>query len=291
MIPLRSSASSAVYALLFAACTTNSPSPRDTLVVYVAASLTRPLQPVLDSFAARTHTVALRESGASLEHARKLTELHRIPDVLLLADYEVFPQLLMPSFVTWYAEFARNRMVVAYTPRSKYANEINAGNWTTIVRRPDVQVGRTDPKLAPAGYRTLRLFQLAESHYGERGLAAGLLAHAPERNMRANAADLAALLEAGELDYIYDYQSVAVSNGFRFVQLPSPIDLGDSILYALSIPVAAPHSRSAVAFVKAFFADDATAALRAGGVDVLPEPVVVGTGAPVLMHRNASRGR
>src|ERR1051325_820188 len=42
--------------------------------------------------------------------------------------------------------------------------------------------------------------------------------NAPARNMRGNAADLAALLAAGALDYIYEYQSVAESNGFRFIQ-------------------------------------------------------------------------
>ena len=97
-----------------------------------------------------------------------------------------------------------------------------------MVQRPDVEVGRTDPNLAPAGYRTLLMFQLAERYYKRPGLAAALLEHAPERNIRPNAAELAALLAAGELDYIYDYQSVAESNGFRYLTLPNAIDLGDA---------------------------------------------------------------
>ena len=96
----------------------------DTLLLFIAASLAKPIQPVLDAYAARTGTVIQRESGASLEHARKITELHRIPDLLLLADVEVISQLLVPKYATWYAEFARNRMVVAYTDRSKRAREI-----------------------------------------------------------------------------------------------------------------------------------------------------------------------
>ena len=71
------------------------------------------------------------------------------------------------------------------------------------------------------------MFRLAERFYKSRGLAAALLAHAPEQNIRPNAAELAALLASGELDYIYDYQSVAESNGFRFIALPPQIDLGD----------------------------------------------------------------
>src|SRR5262245_64605360 len=100
----------------------------DTLIVFIAASLTKPIQPVLDAFAARTGTVVQRESGASLEHVRKITELGRIPDVLLLADDEVFEQLLIPQYASWHAQFARNRLVVAYTARSKHAHEITREN-------------------------------------------------------------------------------------------------------------------------------------------------------------------
>jgi len=284
----------------------------DTLVIFLAASLTKPMQPVLDTFAARTGTVIQRESGASLEHVRKITELHRIPDVVMLADAEVIPQTLVPKYATWYAEFARNRMVVAYTPKSKYANEITANNWTTILQRGDVQVGRTDPNLAPVGYRTLLMFRLAEHFYRKPGLSAGLLAHAPARNIRPNAAELAALLASGELDYIYDYQSVAESNGFRFVALPPQIDLGDAaraaeyatvsmkvrgsapgqtitvtgqpILYALTVPKAAPHAAAAKRFLGYLTSPSTLEALRKAHVDMLDAPTIVGSGAPSEIH-------
>lgn len=294
---------------------------RDTLVVYVAASLARPLQPVLDSFAARTGAVIQRESGASLEHARKITELGRIPDVILLADHEVFPQLLMPAHTTWYAQFARNRMVVAYTDRSRHSAEITPANWPDILLRRDVQVGRTDPNLAPAGYRALLTMKLAERHARRPGLADSLLANAPPRNMRGNAADLAALLAAGELDYIYEYQSVAEVNGFRFIKLPPEVDLGDPahaadyaaayvrvdpggpssnlglqrdytgqpILYGLSVPTRAPHPAVAREFITMLFSPAAMTLLRAGHVDMLNAPVVVGSSAPAEINDAATR--
>ena len=293
----------------------HTPATTDTLVIYLAASLTRPLQPLLDSFATQEHVVVHRESGGSLEHARKITELHRIPDLILLADEEVFPQLLVPSHATWYAAFARNRMVVAFTERSKHASEINADNWTQVLQRPDVQVGRTDPALAPAGYRTLLMLDLAERHYQKPGLAATLLANAPERNIRGNAADLAALLAAGELDYIYEYQSVAESSGFRYIALPPEIDLGDParaasyatvavrlprrdrmveyrgrpIIYALTIPSDAPHPAVARRFLARFFAESTRQTLRAAHVDLLDEPVIVGSGAPSELHVDSRR--
>jgi molybdate/tungstate transport system substrate-binding protein len=284
----------------------------DTLLIFVAASLTKPIQPVLDSYAARTGTVIQRESGASLEHVRKITELGRVPDVLLLADDEVFEQLLIPKYATWHAQFARNRLVVAYTSRSKHAAEITPQNWTQIVRRPDVQVGRTDPNLAPVGYRTLILFKLAERFYKQPGLASSLLTAAPEHNIRPNAAELAALLAAGELDYIYDYESVAEANGFRFIALPDAINLGDPkrgaayaadsvtvrgssrgstvtfkgqpILYGLSVPKSAPHRAAAARFLAYLTSPDVVNKLRAAHVDMLDRPIVVGTGAPAELR-------
>jgi molybdate/tungstate transport system substrate-binding protein len=286
----------------------------DTLVLFIAASLTKPIQPILDTFSARTGIVVQRESGASLEHVRKLTELRRIPDVLLLADADVFPRYLIPKYASWYAAFARNRIVVAYTPRSKYANDITPTNWTTILQRKDIEIGRTDPNLAPVGYRTLLMFQLAERFYKKPGLARSLLTRAPERNIRPNAAELAALLSAGELDYIYDYQSVAESNGFRFISLPGSVDLGDPnsekeyasvsvlvrgstrgseeivrgqpILYGMTVPSDAPHASAAKQFLAYLTQPTTIATLRAAHVDMLDAPIVSGTGAPTELRRS-----
>ena len=284
----------------------------DTLVLFVAASLTKPIQPVLDAYAARTGTVIQRESGASLEHVRKITELGRIPDLLLLADDEVIDQFLVPAHTTWHAQFARNRLVVAYTNRSRFAAEITRENWTDIVRRKGVEVGRTDPNLAPVGYRTLLMFELAERLYQRPGLSSSLLNAAPERHIRPNAAELAALLAAGELDYIYDYESVAEANNFRFIALPDAINLGaperaaeyatvsvtvrgasrgstvtfkgQPILYGLTIPTRAPHRQAAERFLAHLVSPAVVRTLRAAHVDMLDRPIVVGAGAPAELR-------
>lgn len=283
----------------------------DTVLVYLAASLTKPLQAALDSFAVRNDIVVQRESGASLEHARKITELGRIPDVIALADVEVFPQLLMPDHVRWYAEFARNRMIIGYTDRSRHAAEIDSTNWPGVLAMSDVQVGRPDPDLAPAGYRTLLMLELAERYYHSPGLAARVLANAPRRNMRPNAAELAALLQTGELDYIFDYESVALAYGFKALHLPAGIDLGDPalsgayatahvrvkgkgsdsatfagapIVYALSIPRGAPHASAAQRLATFLLSADGRRMMRAARVDALDEAVFVGTDVPDVLR-------
>ena len=286
-------------------------SPPDTVLVYLAASLTKPLQAALDSFAVRNAIVVQRESGASLEHARKITELGRIPDVIALADVEVFPQLLMPAHVRWYAEFARNRMIVGYTAKSRHAAEIDSTNWPTILAMSDVQVGRPDPDVAPAGYRTLLMLQLAERYYHSPGLAGRVLANAPRRNMRPNAAELATLLQTGELDYIFDYESVAFAYGFNALHLPAGIDLGDPaqasayatarvrvkgrgsdsatfvgapIVYALSIPRGAPHATAAQRLAIFLLSADGRRMMRVARVDALDEAVFVGTDVPDVLR-------
>jgi molybdate/tungstate transport system substrate-binding protein len=278
------------------------------LVVYAAGSLARPLRAALDTFAAQTGARVDLETAGSLETARKLTELGKIPDVIALADEEVFPQLLLPRFTTWYARFARNRMVIAYTDRSRYADSMSEATWRTVLTRKGVEVGRADPDLDPAGYRTLLTFQLAERHYNEAGLAQRLIANAPRRNMRAKSAELVAMLQAGEQDYAWQYESVAQAARLRYLTLPVAIDLssdadsafytsasirvlgaapGDTITmiaqpirYAVSIPTAAANRAAAERFVAWLLGAQGRATLRAQHLDALEHPQFTGSGIP-----------
>jgi molybdate/tungstate transport system substrate-binding protein len=254
-------------------------------VVFIAASLTNAIRPQLDSFAAARGVTLLTESGASMEHVRKLTELQRIPDLLLLADDDVFPSQLVPNYTMWWADFARNRMVVAYTDRSKAAGEISEANWYRILTRPGIEVGRADPTIAPVGYRTLTLFTLSALMYGDASLARKLVENAPAKNVRPNASELAALLAAGELDYIYDYESVARAQNFRYVALPAEIT-GRPVTYALAIPTNAPHKKVGEALLQFFLSDSVRPRLRARYVDMMERPVVHGSGAPEFLLKS-----
>ena len=307
---------SAGFALLVASlacappCDAATASRADTVVVFTAASLAVPMRAALDSFARHTGAVVQQENGASLELARRITELGRVPDVIALADQEVFPQLLVPRAASWYARFARNRMVVAFTDRSRGAARITADRWHDVLSRPDVRVGRSDPRLAPVGYRTLLLYRLAEGYYRVPGLASRLEARTPPALMRANASELVALLQAGELDYIVDYESLARASRLRFVTLPPAIDLGDParardyarasvriarrtdtttyrgapIAYAATVPRGAPHPSAGQRFLRYLLSPAGQAVLRAHAVDALRVPELVGDSVPSALH-------
>jgi molybdate/tungstate transport system substrate-binding protein len=290
------------FALLLLVLVGCSRAPESTLTVFNAGSLARPLKAALDSFARRENVAIAQESAGSLESARKLTELGKIPDVLALADAEVFPRYLMPQFVEQYTLFARNRMVVAFTDRSKFASEVSSANWTDILTRAGVEVGRSDPELDPNGYRTLMVWQLAERSLGRTGLAAQLEAQAPARNVRPKEADLVGLLEAGELDYIWSYESMAKAIGLRYVLLGDSVDLsntelaafyalasvkvrgatqgssvefvGEPIVYAFAVPRNAPNAELAQRFATFLVSSEGKAILRREGLDALELPRV-----------------
>ncbi|HJQ20760.1 MAG TPA: extracellular solute-binding protein [Gemmatimonadaceae bacterium] len=250
---------------------------RPPITVFAAASLVRPLATLSDSFRARSRITVQTEPGGSLEQARKLTDLGRVPDVLMLVDDDVMASL-MPTHLDWYVRFATNRLVVAYTAKSRRADSITADNWYAVLTSPNVTVGRADPAVAPVGTRAIALLKRAGAYYHKASLSDRLIEHAPLRFVRPNAAELAALLETGEVDYIVDYLSVARQYGFRFVELPQ--DLAPPVLYGISVPRAAPHFAEGVEFVSFLLSDDGKRLLRSSFVDVLGTPVATGSVLP-----------
>jgi molybdate/tungstate transport system substrate-binding protein len=211
-------------------------------------------------------------------------------------------------------------MVLAYTPRSRFASEIGPANWWEVLARPGVQVGRSDPNTDPSGYRTLLVWQLAGLYYGVPDMEARMLRAAPARNVRPREADQVALLQAGELDYIWTYENLAALMALPYVKLPDAVDLGapaDSALYAaastrvlgkragdtitvrgrpilfgVTVPRAAPHARAGARFVAYLLSEEGRRILRRTHFDALDAPVLVGGSVPPTVaaargHRDA----
>jgi molybdate/tungstate transport system substrate-binding protein len=273
--------------------------PKGPLVIFHAGSLAYPFRELLKAYTARNPNVEPQpEASGSVEAARKLTELHKIPDLVGTADYAVIEQLLVPTYTKWYLTFASNAVELAYTDRSTGAKEISAANWPDIVTRASVRIGRSNPALDPSGYRTLMVFQLAERYYQRPGLAGRLLAQSPPMYMRPKEVELTALLETGEIDYVVLYRSVVRQAGLKSIALPHEIDLsdpafaanyalarvaipkssrakdslvmkGEPIVYALTIPEGAPNPEAAWSFIRFVLSAEGRAILERSGF-VLP---------------------
>lgn len=245
--------------------------------MYAAASLARPLAAVGDSFRVASGVPVRLEFGGSLELARRVTDLGAVPDVLMLADDEVMAAL-MPRHVDWYARFATSSLVVAYTARSPGADSLTDANWWRVLARDGVSIGRADSAIAPAGRHALRLLRRASDFYREPRLSDRLLARAAQRYVRPNATELAALLEAGEVDFILEYEAVARQFGFRYVALPN--DLAPAVLYGVTMARRSARAADATQFIAFLLGDRGTRILRAANLNALSVPVALGRNVP-----------
>jgi len=286
--------------------TPEQPALEGKLIIFHAGSLTVPVEALTKAFQAKHPGVAFEtEAAGSRTTARKVSELGREADLIVSADYTVIDNLLIPAFADWNIQFARNAMVIAYTDGSQYANEINNDNWYEILAREGVIYGHSDPNADPCGYRTLMVWQLAEVYYGVPGLYDTLEEHCPPENVRPKETDLIALLQSGDMDYAFEYRSIAVQHGLKFVELPDEINLshiihadfykqamvevsgeepgttmtmvGKPIVYGVTIPKNAPSPDLALEFVKFLIGPEGQAIMEAQGQPPIV-PAVVTTG-------------
>jgi molybdate/tungstate transport system substrate-binding protein len=295
-------------------CTPFAPAGAQRLTIFNAAALGPPFRALLADLRAQgTIAEADQQNSPSLEAVRKLTDLGKVPDLLAVADVSLLDSLVLPRFSSWYLAFGTNALVLAYGPQSLQAAEITPTNWVDILLRPGVRTGRSDPRVDPSGYRTLMAAELAERFYRRPGLAARLRAAMPERYVRHAEADLSALVEAGELDYIWTYRNLAKAHGLRWVELPPEVNLesprlaawyqqvevtlprsagtgalrlrGTPIAFALTIPRTASQPELAEQFVRLLLSPAGRALMERSGFTMLARPLLVGSGAPSVAQQ------
>ncbi len=195
------------------------------LLVFHAGSLSLPFKQIAKAFQEKNPGITVKlEAAGSVASARKITDLHRYCDVFASADYKVIDEMLVPEYANFNIKFAGNEMAIVYTEHSKFADEINAQNWMDILLKDEVAYGRSNPNDDPCGYRTVLVAKLAEKYYNLEDFAAKLLAK-DQKYIRPKETDLLALLESGNLDYIFLYRSVAQQHHLKYLLLPDSINL------------------------------------------------------------------
>ncbi len=202
--------------------------PQGKLIIFHAGSLTVPLAEMEKNFEVKYPKVdILREGGGSTKMARMISELNNSADIMASADYKIIDKILMPEYADWNVRFATNQLVLCYTGKSRFSKEISSDNWYKILERKGVIWGHSDPNLDPCGYRSLMVLQLAEKYYKQPGLYDKLIANRPKKNVRPKSVELVSLLKTGNMDYAWEYLSVAVQHDLKFIKLPDNINLGN----------------------------------------------------------------
>ncbi len=266
---------------------------KEQVIVFHAGSLNAPLLEIKKEYEKQNPNAdIILEAAGSRMCARKISELHQPCDLMMSADYTVIQELLIPEYASWYIQNDLNQMSIVYTDKSKYANEINSDNWYKILSKEGVKTGHSNPNDDPCGYEAIIVMKLASEYYKEPNLYKKIEDNSHlTRPMEMN---LLALLQEGELDYIFIYKSVAEQQHLKYVVLPDQINLGSlkysdyyktvdvqlsgktpgthimkkgaPMIYGLTIPKNAPDKESAMQFVKFVLGDNGQKIMKDSGM-------------------------
>jgi len=287
-----------------------------SLYCYHAGSLTEPYGQFTAEWSALNpgYTVYNAPFGSSTA-IKQLTESAKPTDVIGSADYTLIQSMMMKNntatagaqvpigenWTDWYIITSRNSMAIAYISANNppYLSNLTdeSMTWYEVLTNATVKIGRADPYQDPCGYRTLITWGLADDHYGTGdAINASFWAKdvldannptqlnatptAYQTVSKGAEVELISTLEAGAIDYLFIYTSVAKQHGLQYYDLPDYEDLsnqskkteyaavtiqrwstmdpgqraadatGTAIVYGLTIPNHAPHETAAISYVK-----------------------------------------
>lgn len=244
-----------------------------TVTVFFAACFS-PMMDALRTEAEQTLKIQLRtEVSGSQVALRKVTELNRECDLLMIADNFLFKEIAS-SHCPWRIDFAHDEVVLGVGIRAQHTDEAEQ-NWIPVLLKNNIHLGRVDENLSPIGYRTLLAWRILENS-GYPDLMMKL------KNKTEKVVDhvvqLATLLKAGDVDYGFIYRTTCIQYDIRYISLDKKINFGNSdtdysnatislsrkeaererhitfhgspIIYSLSIPTNAPAKEKAVEFIR-----------------------------------------
>jgi len=279
-----------VLASLLSGCQTNptknvaptysNPSP---LLVYYAGSMTKVMEKNIGpAFQSQFGTVFQGRGAGSSELAQMIRAGLGQPDVFVSASPTINNRDLMGAqnhdLVQWYLTLARDELVIAYSPSSRFKTQLHDAQtrsipWYDVLGEKGFSLGRTDPKLDPKGLSTLYMFELASKYYHVPNLQNQVLGQIENPKQVFPEESLLAQLTSGQLDAVIAYKHEAVEWHMPYIALPDAVNLGNPemkkeyetasyvttdgktlhgspILFTITIPTNSPHPAAAIAFVR-----------------------------------------
>jgi len=167
------------------------------------------------------------------------------PDVFLPVTPGPAQTVLAAGKAKLATPIARTEMVIAYSPKSKYAQQFadaaaakaGASPWWQILQNSDIRFGRTDPAVDPQGRNIIFTLQLAETYYKQPGLAQKIAGDTFNPAQIFSEPTVEARLQSGELDAASAYKIQPGPFNLPYITLPKEINLGSQTMqnaYALT---------------------------------------------------------
>lgn len=172
---------------------------------------------------------------------------------------------------------AHTEMVIAYSPRSRFAPRFEAAakgkaNWWEILEEPGFRFGRTDPITDPQGRNIIFAMMLAAKIYRQKDLVDKILGPAINEKQIFSEPTVQARLQSGELDAASAYKIQPGPFNLPYIALAKEINLSgqnvhtehpdvtltlggktytpEPLIYYAAVLKDAPNVRGAQAFTK-----------------------------------------
>ncbi|MHB8245964.1 MAG: substrate-binding domain-containing protein [Acidimicrobiales bacterium] len=241
-----------LLALVGLVCTACGSSTHGTANVGYAGSLTgimqTSLQPAFQK-ATGDSIVGVGEGSTALAHSILNHEL--FPGAFLSIGKQAI-KMLWPSRSRFVLTLATDPLVVAYSPKSRYAaqlNQIRSGSRPlkdlfALFGEPGFRLGRTNPNLDPQGATFILMVKLAERVLGlPKGTAAKVLGTSPSNPIGSSGQlydenGLPTDIASGTVDAGSDFLTEARQFKLDYITLPPSLSFADPSLSSLYAKVA-----------------------------------------------------
>jgi len=184
---------------------------------------------------------------------------------------------------------AHTEMVIAYSPKSRFAAKLEAagkgkGNWWEVLQEPGIRFGRTDPVGDPQGRNIVFTMMIAAKVYNQPDLVEKILGLTINEKQIFTEPTVQARLQSGELDAASAYKIQPGPFNLPYITLPKEINLSgqnvraehpdvtvtvggktynpEPLIYYAAVLKDAPNSKGAAAFVEWLRGDEAQGIFR-----------------------------
>jgi molybdate/tungstate transport system substrate-binding protein len=184
---------------------------------------------------------------------------------------------------------AHTEMVIAYSPRSRFASKLDAAakgeaKWWEVLQEPGLRFGRTDPIADPQGRNIIFAVMLAERIYKQPGLAEKILGSPINERQVFTEPTVQARLQSGELDAASAYKIQPGPFHLPYIPLGKEINLSgqnvradhpdvvlslggktynpEPLIYYAAALKDAPNPKGASAFIQWLTGEEAQAIFR-----------------------------
>jgi molybdate/tungstate transport system substrate-binding protein len=282
---------------------------KEVFVMY-AGSLVKIFETSLgSSFQNQTGYTYEGEGKGSVQIANLMVDGFRKPDIFVSAGTIPIMKLVdnKPPLANWLIKFASTEMVIAYSPKSHFYNELEKARtgqipWYKVLSEKDFKFGRTDPELDPKGYNMIIAAKLSNIYYNDSSIKQKILGDDRNPKQVFTEETLNTILESGQVDAIAAYKHEAISRGLLYITLPPQVNLGNSdfsnyykmasytfssngqiisgapVYFSVTIPNTYKNFNGAVSFVNYLISpnDKGKLILDKQGLDYLKSPIIEG---------------